>query len=226
MISLDFHNHSHYSFDCVTTPERILDEARRKGLNGVAVTDHDTIEGGLATASANRDPNFLVIVGAEYDTEAGDIIGLFLQKEVTTRNPYEVIEDIHRQGGIALMPHPFHGHDSPSDMANMVDMVEVFNSRENAENNKNAFQLAKELNKPMTCGSDAHLVGDIGTCRMKFSTKDIRAELLAGHSQMVTGYTPRYRMSASQIVKAAKLRRYHHIPYHAARLIKRLIMRE
>ena len=85
MISFDFHIHSCFSFDCLSTPELILREARRKGLDGVAVTDHDTIQGGLATARLNQYRDFSVIVGAEYYTKAGDIIGLFLHREIEKR---------------------------------------------------------------------------------------------------------------------------------------------
>jgi predicted metal-dependent phosphoesterase TrpH len=190
----------------------------------VAITDHETIEGGLATARLNQDPDFLVIVGAEYETGAGDVIGLYLHREITTRDPLMLIEEIHRQGGIAVLPHPYHGHHLTPAIMEKVDVVEAFNARENSDNNQRALELAKEWKKPIICSSDAHFVRDIGTCRMIFSTADIRSELLSDHCEYATAYTPRYRMSASQIVKSAKLRRYHRIPYEAARVVKRVVM--
>jgi len=224
MISLDLHLHSCFSFDCLTTPEQILREARRKGLNGVAVTDHETIQGGLTAERLNRDPDFLVIVGAEYSTDAGDIIGLFLREEIVTRDSSQLIDEIHRQGAIAVLPHPYHGHNLTSSMVEKVDMIEAFNARESPGNNHKALEFAKKWNKPALCASDAHFRCDIGTCRMIFSTLDIRTELLRNQCRWMTGYTPRYRMSASQIIKAAKLRKYHHIPYQAARLAKRVFL--
>ena len=157
MISLDLHLHSCFSFDCLTTPEQILREARYKGLSGVAVTDHETIQGGLATAQLNRDPDFLVIVGAEYYTDAGDIIGLFLHEEIQTRDSSQLIDEIHRQGGIALLPHPYHGHDLTSTLAEKVDIIEAFNARESPGNNQKALEFAKKWNKPALCASDATL---------------------------------------------------------------------
>ena len=157
MIAIDFHVHSFFSFDSLTAPREILRKARVKGLNGVAVTDHDTIEGGLATARLNTDPDFLVIVGAEYTTEVGDIIGLFLSHEIASREPSELIKNIHDQQGLVLLPHPFHGHRLPSEIVEKVDIVEVFNARETPENNQKALTFAKRLNKPGLCGSDAHL---------------------------------------------------------------------
>jgi len=223
VIAIDFHIHSCFSFDSLTKPHQILQEARSKGLDGVAVTDHETIQGGLATALLNRDPNFLVIVGAEYSTEAGDIIGLFLQEEISSRDPLALIREIHQQDGLVLLPHPFHGHRLDPNILKEVDIIESFNARETPENNRKALDLARKLNKPTMCGSDAHLAQDIGTCRMAFSTRDIKAELVCKAAQLTTGYTPRYRTSVSQIIKSVKLRHYHSIPYHILRLLKRFL---
>ena len=224
MITIDFHIHSWFSFDSLTKPHQILREARSKGLNGVAVTDHETIQGGIATALLNKDPNFLVVVGAEYSTEAGDLIGLFLQEEITSRDPLAVIREIHQQDGLALLPHPFHGHRLDPKILEKVDIIESFNARETPENNQKALELARKWNKPVLCGSDAHLSQDIGTCRMAFSTTDIKTELVRNGAQLTTGYTPRYRTSVSQIIKSVKLRRYHTIPYQTVRLLKRLLV--
>jgi predicted metal-dependent phosphoesterase TrpH len=221
---LDFHIHSCFSFDSLTTPRQILREAVSKGLNGVAVTDHETIEGATVTARLNTNPHFLVIVGAEYYTEVGDIIGLFLHEEIATRSPLRLIGEIHRQGGLVLLPHPAHGHNLNREIMEGVDIVESFNARETPENNEKANQLARQWNKPVICGSDAHLKRDIGTCRMRFSSADIRTELLRNQGRAMTAYTARYKMSVSQVIKAFKLRRYHHVPYHAARLLKRFVV--
>jgi predicted metal-dependent phosphoesterase TrpH len=222
MINLDLHVHSCFSFDCLTRPEQAIWQAKRKGLNGVAITDHETVQGGLAIATLNQDPDFLVIVGAEFATRIGDIIGLFLHEEITTREPFELIDEIHRQGGVAVLPHPYHGHELTPTIMERIDVVEAFNARERPSNNQRALALAKKWRKPIVSGSDAHFSRDIGTSRTIFSTTAIRSELLSHQCQYTTGYTPRYRMSASQIVKAVKLRRYYRIPYEVTRLVKRL----
>ena len=59
-------------------PATILKVAKRRGLDGIAVTDHLAIKGGIETRKLNNDPDFLVIVGFEIETNnREDLIGLF-----------------------------------------------------------------------------------------------------------------------------------------------------
>ena len=94
----DLHIHSKYSFDSISEPKKIIKVAKNMGLNGVAITDHNTTKGGLEAKKINRDHDFLVIVGSEISTEIGDITGLFLSEEIKSRNSMEVIEEIKKQG--------------------------------------------------------------------------------------------------------------------------------
>ncbi len=89
----DLHIHSKYSSDGVLDPERIVRIAMKRGLNGIAITDHNTIKGGLKTKKYEN-ADFTVIVGSEISTERGEIIGLFLEEEVKSTNVQEVITEI------------------------------------------------------------------------------------------------------------------------------------
>ena len=80
--------------------------AIRKGLNGVAITDHNSIKGGLMAKSFEND-NFRVIVGSEITTDRGEVIGLFLSEEIAPGNFGDVIAEIRDQGGLVILPHPF-----------------------------------------------------------------------------------------------------------------------
>jgi len=220
---LDLHVHTSFSFDSLSSPEKVLRAAKQKGLDGLAVTDHDTIEGALEVRDRNRDHDFVVIVGCEKSTEAGDIIGLFLQKEIRSYKALEVIAEIHEQGGVALLPHPFHGRSPRDEVANAVDLLEVFNARTSPESNRKAVALADRLGKTAICSSDAHFVSDIGTCRVLLEDTDPRAALLRGARRLDTCYSPRYKTSASQIIKAWKCRKYGSIPVHLTRMVKRLV---
>lgn len=220
----DLHIHTRFSPDCLSAPEDVLEKAKRRGLNGIAITDHDTIRGGLETRDRNRDPDFHVIVGSEIKTEAGDVIGLFLKKEISSRIALDVVREIHEQEGLALLPHPFRGGRSPrEDVAEAVDLFEVFNARTRPESNRRAGELAGRLGKLTVCASDAHFASDVGTCSVLLEGADIRSALLRGPRVLNTGYTPPYKMSASQVVKAFRSGNYAGMPSHAARMVKRLI---
>jgi predicted metal-dependent phosphoesterase TrpH len=220
---LDLHVHTSFSFDSFSSPDGVLRSAKRAGLDGLAVTDHDTIDGALETRERNRDRDLIVIVGCEKSTDAGDIIGLFLREAIRSRAALEVIREIHEQGGLALLPHPFHGRSPRDDVVAAVDLLEVFNARTSADDNDKARALADRLGKRAVCSSDAHFASDVGTCRVLVDGADPRTALLRGARALHTRYTPRYKTSASQIIKAWKRGNYTAIPVQCASMIKRVV---
>ena len=220
---LDLHVHTRFSPDSASSPDKLLEAAKRKGLNGIAVTDHETIRGALITRERNRDRDFHVIVGCEVATDAGDIIGLFLTDEIRSRVALEVIREIHEQRGLALLPHPFQRRPPPENVAVAVDLVEVFNARSSPESNKRAQELASRLGKPAICASDAHFVSDVGTCRILVDDAS-RPALLSGGKTLHTGYSRRYRTAASQMIKAWTTGNYKALTIHAASTLKRALL--
>ncbi|MGA2573516.1 MAG: PHP domain-containing protein [Candidatus Methanomethylicaceae archaeon] len=157
----DLHIHSKYSNDSISTPDNILKIAKKKGLNGIAITDHNTIKGGLETKKIKTE-NLEIIVGAEIKTELGDIIGLFLNEEIKSRTFDEVLEEISTQGGITILPHPYRHHRLPEYLARKVDAIEIFNARSSCKQNAQCSALIKTCHKPITAGSDAHMLFEIG----------------------------------------------------------------
>lgn len=160
---LDLHVHSRYSKDSRMKPETILRGARKKGLDGIAVTDHNTVKGAIEAKKCRNDGDVEVIVGSEIRTEYGDIIGLFLQEEVTSRRFLEAVDEIRGQGGTVVLAHPYRKNIVfPVELLGYVDMIEGFNARSPATLNVRAQALAARYRKPMTAGSDAHLPFEIG----------------------------------------------------------------
>lgn len=159
----DLHIHSKYSYDSFLTPSRIVKVAKKRGLTGIAVTDHNTISGGIATQKENRDPDFDVIIGAEIKTEYGDIIGLFLNEEISSRCFHEVIDEIMSQGGYSVLAHPYRQYPQPEKIIGRIDLIEIFNSRSSFLQNQRSQMLAKETLKKITAGSDAHSSMEIGS---------------------------------------------------------------
>lgn len=166
-MKLDMHVHTKYSKDCRLEPKDILKAAKLRGLEGIAVTDHDTIKGGIETRRIAKD--LKVIVGAEIRTDKGELIGYFLEEEIKSRVLEEVIGEIKSQGGITCVPHPYdlfriYRLTPTKKIAGRIDLIEVFNSRcVLQEFNEKALRFALENNLGMSAGSDAHSLAEIGT---------------------------------------------------------------
>lgn len=161
-------------------PVKVVRVARERGLAAIAVTDHETIRGGLLAREASRDGDVLVIVGAEVRTEYGDVLGLFLEEEVVTRRFDDVVSEIRAQGGLAVLAHPYRGHPFPKHPAGKVDLIEGFNSRSRPSANARSVRLASICGKGTVGGSDAHVYAEIGRGVTVFAGEDIEDALRAG----------------------------------------------
>lgn len=165
-IVFDPHIHTNSSPDSSITPNQLLGGLLAAGINAIAITDHDTMEGyrRIKHNSAFRD--LLIVPGIEVSTEAGDLIVLGLEDPPIFRDPTMLIQSVHRAGGVVLAPHPFDG--SRRSVGSLceklgVDMVEVFNGRCTAEANREARDFANALGLTAVGGSDAHEKGEIGS---------------------------------------------------------------
>lgn len=164
----DLHVHSFYSKKCGhMNPKDIVKTAIKNGLDGIAITDHNTIKGGLK-AKEYEQKDFQVIVGSEIMTNRGEVIGLFLSEEIKSDNFESVIFEIRNQNGLVIIPHPFDElrnsalHPAKEDIK-LMDGVEVFNSRCLSQKyNINAAAFATKYNLVITAGSDAHFSNEIG----------------------------------------------------------------
>ena len=179
----DLHIHSKYSSDGVLEPEKIVKIAMRKGLDGIAVTDHNTIKGGL-NAKKYETEDFKIIIGSEIMTERGEIIGLFLSEEVKSKDAQCVISEIKEQGAIVVIPHPFDGlrhsafHPTKEDVK-FIDGIEGFNSRCVFQKyNMKAVEFATKYDLPITGGSDAHFQNEIGNGGIVTEAEDIRETII------------------------------------------------
>jgi predicted metal-dependent phosphoesterase TrpH len=186
VIKVDPHVHSSASFDCNVEPEQVVARCRRLGLGPVFLTDHDTIDGASRLASTAR-----VVVGEEVMTSAGELIGLFLQTAVPAGlAPAETASQIRAQGGVVYLEHPydqFRRHlteDSIESIADLIDIVEVFNGRSDEKANRRASDLCSALGAAPGAGSDAHTLREIGSVFIEMEDfdgpEDFLAKLRAG----------------------------------------------
>lgn len=178
----DLHSHSKYSSDGFLNPEKIVRVAIKRGLDGIAVTDHDTIKGGLE-AKKYETEDLKVIVGSEVSTSKGEIIGLYLYKEIGSKDFYDVIDEINTQDGIIVVPHPFDEFRKSTSLTTedykLVNNIEIFNSRciENKYNQK-AELFARENCYGVIAGSDAHFANEIGNAGVIIENDNIKKSIL------------------------------------------------
>jgi len=164
----DFHLHTNYSFDTRTSLEQVIERATKAGINCVAVTDHDTIEGAL---ELKQIAPFKVIIGEEISSTGGHILGLFLKKAIPPHlSVHETIARIHEQGGVAVAAHPFARIAGASlgqefiDNVKNFDLVEVANSNNFfRSDDRKALSYAENYGLGKISGSDSHLPCGIGS---------------------------------------------------------------
>jgi predicted metal-dependent phosphoesterase TrpH len=159
-MKIDLHIHSKFSYDSLSDPLKILKIAKKKGLNAISITDHDTM---AAYDKSLHLDGILLVPGMEITTDFGDIIGIFLSNEIKSRYFFDVIEEIRNQGGLAVLPHPFRRGKNPEDLCQLVDLIEVINARSNDFENKMAQECCERYGKKKLTGSDAHTYFEIGS---------------------------------------------------------------
>jgi predicted metal-dependent phosphoesterase TrpH len=214
----DFHIHSNYSHDSLMSPESIVKRAKKTGLTCIAITDHGTIAGGVEGKKVADRYGVEVIAGAEIKTDCGDIIGLNLHREIGVTSWQDVIREIHAQGGIVVLPHPYHDHDSVEEIAQCADFIECWNSRLAPQQNTAAGDLAKRLSKPVMYGSDAHLNSEIGLVKIRCDPDTyLCREIISARS------TSASKIHRSQIISLVKQRKIGTLLHQSANYLGRKV---
>jgi predicted metal-dependent phosphoesterase TrpH len=186
MLTVELHSHTYASDDCLMRPADIVRACARRGIDRLAVTDHNTIAGALEMRTLAP---ALVIVGEEVMTTQGELLAYFLRESVPAGlGPLETIARLRQQGAAISVSHPFdrlrHGAWQPAGLAGIVDLVdaiEVFNSRcIYPEDNDRALAFAREHGKLGSVGSDAHSTRELGRAVLKMPAAGTPEDLIAG----------------------------------------------
>lgn len=168
MFRVEFHCHTNASSDSLTRPSDLVATARRKGIDRLIITDHNTIAG--AQVAQAVDPE-LVVLGEEIMTTRGEILAAYVTEEIPAYlSPVETIQRLKDQGAFISVSHPFDrlrsGAWQESDLLEiltLVDAIEVYNSRCMFPGfNRAARRFAEQHNIPGTVGSDAHAPFEVG----------------------------------------------------------------
>jgi hypothetical protein len=168
MPRVEFHCHTIYSKDSLMRPEAMLAACRRKGIDRIIVTDHNTLAGALY---AQRLDAGRVIVGEEIMTSQGELLAAFVSEEIPAGlPPKEAIRRLREQGAFISVSHPFDHLRSGRwkaeellEIVPLIDAIEIFNARcIQPEFNRQAEDFARQHGLAGTVGSDAHTAFELG----------------------------------------------------------------
>jgi predicted metal-dependent phosphoesterase TrpH len=182
LLRVDLHLHSNYSHDGQSSLEALVERSRECGLDRIALTDHNTVDGALKLARMAPE---LAIVGEEAKTREGEVIGLFIRRRLPPYlAPEEVMDLVHEMDGLTYVPHPLdrhRAHFSPErvvELADRIDIIETYNPWCDAATNAAAARLASDLGKVTATGSDSHSVRELGRSWMEIDEYSDPADFL------------------------------------------------
>lgn len=203
--TLDLHVHSRVSPDALDAPELLVDAARRAGLDGIAITDHDRggayhrlVRAGLADPSGRPVDGFLVIPGVEVSSLQGHILvlGATFDARVGVAAS-EVCRLARRLGALSIAAHPFDvtrsGVGGPALDRLPVDAIEGWNSKTvDRRSNAAARDYAAQRGLPVVAGSDAHFAATVGRACTRVDAPELTVEgvlsgIRAGRTELVEG---------------------------------------
>ncbi len=210
LVKADLHVHSIASADGSSTLSALITSAQAKGLDAIAICDHDH-----QTVLPEQSP-ILLIPGMEITSNEGHILGLFLEKNIELDlhdkmlSADEAVSAIHQAGGIAVLAHPFAPQKQPEeDLQKLrVDAIEIVNARAALNNGANvrAAALADAMVLAVTGASDAHCAKEIGGGYTEFDVPEVslaalKAALLEKKTAAVLDRPCRWRYKARSRMK-------------------------
>jgi len=178
-MKIDFHLHTDASFDCKSDPETLVQWAKRKNLDCIAVTDHDTMASYPELCSLGRKYDIQIIPAVEITVSRGThYLVYFTNSMPEATDDIELIENVHRKGGVVALPHPFRSdtglmynlaakklytNQEVEQILAQVDLIEICNAKSPADQNRNAVVLAGANPKlGRIGGSDSHHAATAG----------------------------------------------------------------
>ena len=207
---IDIHTHTYPgSDDSFLTPEQLVAEAKRLGLDGVCITEHDGFWAAEDIDRLSRTFDFPIFPGCEVTTEDGHLLVYGLRKYIFGMHRSSFVKRlVDEAGGAIVVAHPYRrtfrpdesetpeGYDRMLDRAcrndafSLSDAVEVLNGRGSERENEFSHRIADRLGMQGTGASDAHRLGDLGTFATEFerpvrTLEDFISELRAGRFRSV-----------------------------------------
>ncbi len=184
---IDLHVHTSPASPCSSAPvDDLIEEAKRIGLDGICLTDHNHVWDPAEVEALRKRHDFLVLRGNEVTTNQGDILVFGLDKQI---DGIITLQDLRKEvleaGGFMIVAHPFRGflvvgvdqagltpeRAMKRPLFRLVDAVEVLNGKVTEKENEFAARVTEGLGLPGTGGSDAHEVEEVGVYATRFAAK-------------------------------------------------------
>lgn len=191
---IDLHVHSHHTQGVTLTPRDAVRRAREAGLDGIVLTDLNTLEGLAEVQAAAREESFLAMCGVELATDRGHYLCYFPDPSRVPNPPQifgttpwpvrEVLARVAEMGGVAVAAHPYDKSiERPSgDFIFTLDglaALEGLNARRGGPANDLAVEAADHMSLPCIGASGAHQLDEIGKAATLFK------EPVAGEPDLV-----------------------------------------
>lgn len=189
--SFDLHLHTFFSRDALHSPESMIAAARKKGLSGIAITDHDSCEGvdylrrkGWIRDDGGAVEGFLILPGVEISTREGHLLCLGTTLPYMKGKPAkEVAKAIRERGGLAVAPHAFDRLRAGIRKEVLEELelgaIETFNAAVSIKHfNRQAALYAQQRDLPAMAGSDAHHASSVGISFTVYDLPQLSQEAL------------------------------------------------
>lgn len=182
---IDLHVHTSPASPCSAAPvELLIEEAKRIGLDGICLTDHNYVWDMAVVENLKKKHGFPIFRGNEITTDQGDVVVFGLERDIRGIIKLEELrQEVIRAGGFMIVAHPFRGFLTfnvgqlgltpekamERSLFKQVDAVEVLNSKVTEQENSFASEVAAGLGLPATGGSDAHEMTEVGIYATRFA---------------------------------------------------------
>ncbi len=206
---IDLHTHTWpLSDDSFISPDDLVERAKAAGLDGLCLTEHDSVWDPHKVRDLAQRHDFLILPGIEVNTEDGHMLAYGLHGYAYGMHRVrDLARMLDQAGGALIASHPyrrnmpFYPHDEElwdlaldraraSPAYSHVCALEAINGRGSRDENLFSWQLCSRLGLPASAGSDAHEAADVGSCATRFERpirdlSDLIRELKAGRFHAV-----------------------------------------
>lgn len=209
---IEMHVHTKYSRDSLQLFLPLYIKCRVKKIDVVAITEHNNIYGGLAFRDycEKHGNQIQVIVGEEIFTDSGEIIGLFLEKNIKSGlSVQETIDEIKRQNGLIYVPHPYDLKRNKTvlkekyiaEFKDSIDCIEIHNGRNiSVDYDIKQKEISDRYGIKPVIGSDAHTTIEIGRNYMECDIECDKSVMSAENFRM---YIPKLQFHCRKCLMLA-----------------------